>query len=131
MTWSFAMEKAGAKEKGLKTILKMLEAESKVRNPVHDRRIKFFNSKRGTLSHSDFFDQLEESMELIEFEKLTPASLITHIFLRESDSVLTKVASDILYETEGAGDISKLRNEIKLVEASQWYNAGRRHDGKK
>ena len=68
---------------------------------------------------------------MIEFEKLTPASLVTHIYLQESDSVLTKVASDILYETEGRGDIGRLRNEIKLVEASQWYNAGRRHDGKK
>ena len=43
---------------------------------------------------------------------------------------MTKVASDNLYETEGAGNISKLRNEIKMVEASRWYN-GKRHDGKK
>ena len=50
--------------------------------------------------------------------------------LRESDSVMTKVASDNLHETEGAGNISKLRNEIKMVEASRWYN-GKRHDGKK
>ena len=130
MTWTFALEKSGAKDKDLMAILKMLEVESKIRNPVHDRRVLFLDSKRGATSHSDFLDQLEESMSLIEFEKLTEAALITHIFLRESDSVMTKVASDNLHETEGAGNISKLRNEIKMVEASRWYN-GKRHDGKK
>ena len=125
------MEKAGAKDKDLKTVLKMLVDESQLRNPVHGRRIEFMASKRGTMSHSDFFDMLEEKLELIEFDKLTPDSLVTHIFLQESDSVLTKVASDILYEIEGKGDIARLRNEIKLVEASQWYTAGRRHDGKR
>ena len=131
VTWSNALEKAGAKDKDLKTVLKMLVDESQLRNPVHERRIEFIASKRGTMSHSDFFDMLEEKLELIEFDKLTPDSLVTHIFLQESDSVLTKVASDILYEIEGKGDIARLRNEIKLVEASQWYTAGRRHDGKK
>ena len=32
---------------------------------------------------------------------------------------MTKVASEILYVTNGKGDIAKLRNEIKSVEASQ------------
>ena len=57
-TWTFALEKEGAKEADLMTILKMLEAESKIRNPVHDRRVRFLDSKRGTMSHSDFLDQL-------------------------------------------------------------------------
>ena len=40
------------------------------------------------------------------------------------------MASDNLHETEGVGNISKLRNEVKMIEASQWY-LGKRHDGKK
>ena len=76
--------------------------------------------QEGGQSHSDFFDILEEKLELIEFEKLTLDSLVTHIFLQEADTTLTKVASDILYDTDGKGDIVRLRNEIKLVEASQW-----------
>ena len=38
---------------------------------------------------------------------------------------MTKIASEILYTTDGQGDIAKLRNEIKLVEACQWYDSKR------
>ena len=38
---------------------------------------------------------------------------------------MTKVASEILYTTDGKGDIAKLRNKIKSVEASQWYDSKR------
>ena len=42
------------------------------------------------------------------------------------------MASDILYAIDGKGDIARLRNEIKLVEASQWYATdGKRLQGKK
>ena len=97
----------------------MLLAESQLRNPVHNRHTDFLASKRGGMAHSDFFDILEEKLSLIEFEKLTRDSLLTHIFLQESDVTMTKVASEILYVTNGKGDIAKLRNEIKSVEASQ------------
>ena len=82
------------------------------------------------MSHSDFFDILEEKLSLIEFAKLTPDTLLIHIFLQEADATITKLVSEILYETNGKGDGAKLRNEIKAIEASQWYDS-RRHTGKR
>ena len=82
------------------------------------------------MSHSDFFDILEEKLSLIEFEKLTPDTLLTHIFLQEADATMTKLASEILYETNGKGDAAKLRNEIIAIQAYQWYDS-RRHTVKR
>ena len=81
-TWSNELEKAGVRDKDLKTALDILVDESQLRNPVHGHRIDFLATKRGGQSHSDFFDTLEEKLALIEFEKLTPDSLLTHIFLQ-------------------------------------------------
>ena len=81
------------------------------------------------MSHTDFWQILEEKLSLIEFEKMTADTLATHIFLEEADATMTKHASEILYETNGKGDAAKLRNEIKAIEASQWYDS-RKHTDK-
>ena len=47
VTWSNALEKAGLKDKDLKTALNMLVDESQLRNPVHGRRIDILATKRG------------------------------------------------------------------------------------
>ena len=130
VTWSNSLELNGVKEKYLSETLEMLLEESQLRNPVHNRQIDFLTSKRGGMAHSNFFDILEEKLSLNEFEKMTPDTLLTHIFLQESDPTMTKLASEILYETNGKGDAAKLRNEIKAIEASQWYD-NRKHLGKK
>ena len=72
------------------------------------------------MAHSDFFAILEEKLSLIEFEKMIPDTLVTHLFLEEAGSTMTEIASNVLYETNGKGNVAKLRNEIKAVEASQW-----------
>ena len=123
ITWSNALELSGVKEKFLAETLDMLLAESQLRNPVHNLSIDFLASKRGGMAHSDLFDILEEKLSLIEFGKLTPDSLLTHIFLQEADVTMTKAASEILYVINGKGDTAKLRNEIKSIEASQWYDS--------
>ena len=62
---------------------------------------------------------MEEKLTLIEFENLTADTLATHIFLQESDATMTKMASEILYDTGGKGDAARLRNKIKSIESSQ------------
>ena len=130
VTWSNSLELNGDKEKYLAETPEMLLAESQLQNPVHNRIIDFLTSKRGGMSHSDFFDILEEKLSLIEFAKLTPDTLLIHIFLQEADATITKLVSEILYETNGKRDAAKLRNEIIANEVSQWYNS-RRHTVKR
>ena len=64
------------------------------------------------MSHSDFWQILEEKLSLIEFEKMTADTLATNIFLEKANSTTKKLASEILYETNDKGDAAKLRNEI-------------------
>ena len=122
-TWYTALEQNGAMDESLEKILEMIQQESCLRNPVHSRRMGFLQSKRGNMSHSDFWAYLEEQIPLIEFDKLTAVGLAAHIFLQEGDPVMRKMTSEHLNETEGKGDARKLCNEIRSIEASQWYDS--------
>ena len=130
-TWASALEQCDAKTKWLKEIIDLLLEESELRNPVHNRRIDFLQSKRQGASHSDFWGLLEEKLTLIDFQNLTGAALATHIFLQESDATMSKMVSQILYETGGKGDPARLRNEIKAIESSQWYDSRKPYGGKR
>ena len=66
----------GVEKKNLEQILALILDESAGRNPLHKRRIQLLR---------DFFFQLEQIMSLIEFEKLTKETLITHLFLEQAD----------------------------------------------
>ena len=88
-----------------------------MRNPVHNRRMDFLQSKRQGASHSDFWGIIEETLALIDFQNLTGEALA--------------LAAQILYETGGKGDVGRLRNEIKAIESSQWYDSRRPHAGKR
>ena len=83
-TWYTALEQNGAIDESLEKIIEMIELESCLRNPVHSRRMGFLQSKRGNMSHSDFWAYLEEQIPLIEFEKLTAVGLAAHIFMQEA-----------------------------------------------
>ena len=51
--------------------------------------------------------------------------------MQEADDVMTKLASAILYEENGNGNTALLKDQIKAVEASQWYDSGKKHTVKK
>ena len=121
-TWYTALEVNGAIDESLEKVVEMIELESSFRNPVHSRRMNFLQSKRGNMSHSDFWAYLEEQIPLIEFDKLTAVGLAAHIFLQEGDQVMKKMCSEHLESTDGRGDARKLCNEIRSVECSQWYD---------
>ena len=108
------MKSRGVQEKSLEEILQALMDESCLLCPVHQRRIEFLNERRNNSSHSDFLQRLEESIELIEFDTLTKESLVSHIFLEESDYEIQRITTELLaknlrgnldeYQPSGAGD---------------------------
>ena len=122
-TWYVALEQQGVLEQSFEKILQMIMEESGLRNPVHSRRMGFLQRKRGNMSHSDFWAYLEEQIPLLKFQDLTVVGLAAHIFLQEADPVMRKMMSEHFEETGGKADARKLSNQIKGIEASQWYDA--------
>ena len=85
----------------MKEILQALMEETASLCPVDQRRIEFQKERRGNSTHSEFHQRLEERVELIEFESLTKQSLISHIFMEDSDYEMTRITTDILAKTPG------------------------------
>ena len=70
--------------------------ESALLRPVHQRKIEFLKEKRNNSCHTDFLQRLEERIELIKFETLTKESLLSHIFLEESDYEIQRITTKLL-----------------------------------
>ena len=114
--WKESLRQKGIETKNLEQILTMIEEESAGRNPVHQRRMQLLRTKK-TGNHSDFLFQLEQSINLIEFENLTRESLLTHLFIEQADEVMSRMAQELLIKNP-KGDVDKLRQEIKCTESS-------------
>ena len=97
--------------------------ESALLCPVHQCRIEFLKERRGNSTHSDFLQRLEERVELIEFETLTKKSLVSHLFMEDSDYEMTRITTEILDKTPG-GHLDELRTLVKTSESSNWYKPG-------
>ena len=118
--WWASMKSREVQDKSLKEIL--LE-NSALLCPVHQRCMEFLRERRGNFTHSEFLQRLEERIELIELESLTKQSLVSHIFMENSDLEMTRTTTDILVKTPG-GNLDELRTSVKTTESSSWYKPG-------
>ena len=100
------MKSRNCQEGSLEEIIQALKEESSLLCPVHQRRMEFLRERRGNSTHSEFLQRLEERIELIEFESLTKQSLVSHIFMEDSDLEMTRINTAILAETPG-GNLDK------------------------
>ena len=122
ITWWTSIVHRGVTEgKNLEEILQILMEESDARNPLHSRRIELLRIKKSG-SHSDFLFNLEKMGGLIDFKSLTLDSLLMHLYLEQADREMAKVCQDILAK-KPEGDLHNLRNEIKRIEASTWFDS--------
>ena len=80
-----------SQDQSLEEIIRALMDESSLLCLVHQQRIEFLKERRNNSSHSEFLQRLEERVELIEFESLTKQSLVSHLFLEESDYEITRI----------------------------------------
>ena len=117
------MESREVQEKSLKEILQALMEESSLLCPVHQRLIEFLKERRGNSTHSEFLQRLEETVELMGFESLTKQSLVSHIFMEDSDLEITRITTEILAKTPG-GNLDEFRTSVKTTESSSWYKPG-------
>ena len=79
--------------------------------------------RRNNSSHSEFLQRLEERIELIEFESLTKQSLVSHLFIEDSDYEMTRITTELLAKSPG-GNLDELRTLVKTTESSNWYKPG-------
>ena len=52
--------------------------------------------RRGSDAHFDFVDKLREAASVIEFGKMTLDEFIIHLFIRDADQTMAKMAQEIL-----------------------------------
>ena len=118
--WAGKLEKHNSETKDITTILTTLETEAKKCDPRHNRRLRMLQIRRGSDSHSDFINKLIEAFKVIEFEKMTASEFIIHLFIRDLDNTIGKIAQEILKEENP--DVNNLVNKIQEYEAESWYN---------
>ena len=123
-SWWASMKSRGVQDRSLEEIIEALKKESSMLSPVHQRRMEFLRERRGNSTHSEFLQRLEERVELIEFEKLTKMSLVSHIFMEDSDLDMVKITTEILAKNP-EGNLDVLRTAVKTTESSSWYKPGR------
>ena len=117
------MKSRGVQDQSLEYILQALMDESSLLCLVHQGRIEFLKERRNNSSHSEFRQRLEERVELIEFESLTKQSLVSHLFMEDSDYEMNRITTELLAKNPGE-NLDELRTIVKTTESSNWYKPG-------
>ena len=82
--------------------------------------MKILQLKRGSDSHSEFAERLRQEGSVIEFDKMSLDEFLIHLFVRESDSQMSKMALEILEKDKPS--FHAPINKCKETESAVWYN---------
>ena len=93
-TWAKSFDKTDSYNRTLQELTDSLEDETN--DPKHSRRLKPLQIRRGSDAHSDFMDKLREAASVIELNKMSLDEFIIHLFIRDADSTMAKMAQEIL-----------------------------------
>ena len=100
--------------------MKAIEYEAKLRQLKHTRCMILLNTKRGSDRHLDFLEKIVENYSVVEFEYMTGEELMIHLFIRDADPQMSKIATEILRTEKPT--VHELRTKVKETEAAVWYN---------
>ena len=90
--------------------MKAIEDEAKLRQPKHTRRMLLLNTNRGSDKHSNFLEKIVENYSAIEFEQMTGEELQIHLFIRDADPQMSKIATEILEKDTPTGASTNPKN---------------------
>ena len=76
----------------MKELTDALENEAKRGVLKHSCRLKLLQIRRGSDAHSDLVDKLREAASVIEFSKMTLDEFIIHLYIRDADQTMAKMA---------------------------------------
>ena len=120
LSWRAALQQLQPESRNLKELTDAIEQEAKRNDPKHFRRVKILQLKRGSDSHSDFAERLRQEGSVIEFDKISLDEFLIHLFARDSDSQMSKMALELLEKDKPS--FQTLINKCKEIEASVWYH---------
>ena len=95
-TWTTSLQNIDPNNRSLEELAKALEDEAKRGDPKHICRVKLLQIRRGSDAHSDFMDKLRETGSIIEYDKMSLDEFLIHLFIRDADSQMAKMALEIL-----------------------------------
>ena len=117
--WIQPLKQIRPETRKLKEITDAIEEEAKRNDPKHTRRVRYLHLKRGNDSHSDYAERLLKDSSVIEFQSMTIDELNIHMFAKEADNQMAKMALEQL-KTEKP-NFRNLINTCKEYESSSWY----------
>ena len=110
-TWTTSVQNTDPNNRSIEELTNALEEEAKRGDPKHSRRIKLLQIRRGSDAHSDYMSKLRETSSVIEYEKMSLDEFLIHLFIRDADNVMAKIAQEILERTTRAYTRSSTRSE--------------------
>ena len=92
-------------------------------NPLHARRLEAFGVKRGRDEHSAFVHKVEMCLNNADFKSMTRNELTVHLFLRDAEATMAKMATEFLQLDPKDQSMADLQTTLRQTENSPWYGA--------
>ena len=113
------MVEKGVKGKALEVVKRIILEVASIHVTLHDRRLDFLRSKKEGKCHSEFLRELEEKIDLTDFQNWTRDQMVTTVFLTQSDVDVGKIITEQL--AKPALNMAELKSQVRNLEASPWY----------
>ena len=118
-SWWSTMVELGIKSKSLEEVKKVILQVAGIHVTLHDRRLDFLRSKKEGKCHSEYLRELEEKIELTDWENWTKNQMIATLFLTSADIEISKVVTTEL--AKPTLNMVELKAQIRNIESSTWY----------
>ena len=87
------------------------------------RRLEAFILKRGGDEHSAFLHKVKMCLDNADFKSMTRNELTVHLFLRDAEATMAKMATEFLQLDPKDQSMADLRTTLRQTENSPWYGA--------
>ena len=118
-SWWSTMVELGIKSKSVEEVKKVILQVAGIHVTLHDRRLDFLRSKKEGKCHSEYLRELEEKIELTDWENWTKNQMIATLFLTSADIEISKVVTTEL--AKPTLNMVELKAQIRNIESSTWY----------
>ena len=118
-SWWATMVELGIKSKSVEEVKKVILQVAGIHVTLHDRRLDFLRSKKEGKCHSEYLRELEEKIELTDWENWTKNQMIATLFLTSADIEISKVVTTEL--AKPTLNMAELKAQIRNIESSTWY----------
>ena len=113
------MVELGIKQKSVEDVKKVILEVAGIHISLHDRRLDFLRSKKEGKCHSEFLRELEEKIELTDFENWNKQQMIATLFLTSADVEVAKIVTTEL--AKPTLNMAEMKAQIRTLESSTWY----------